>query len=522
MTSIAVQTSAELGVHSRDATPPAAHASLQSHVGRRDPIAILERQAASRVPELVPIRHGRMLASPFAFFRGAAAVMAADLAGTPDSGIRVQLCGDAHLANFGLFASPERRLVFDLNDFDETHPGPWEWDVKRLTASLEIAARANGFGRKHRRAIQLATVRAYQDAMAAFAGMHELDVWYAQADVAELKHMLKDQLKKARRKAVDKSIERARTRNSRRAMGKLTALEDGRRHIVADPPLIVPVRDLLTEDDRADFEERVRVLLGKYRDTLQSDRRTLLDKFEFVDMARKVVGVGSVGTRCWIVLMYGRDDNDPLFLQIKEAQRSVISEYGGVKSVRGVEAGSGSGSRAESGKAEEGATLGLGGDRRERGQARAIGPRAQPPLLGRSLAVPHHERCQGKRVVDGQRLMQAASDIFLGWETADGIDGQRRDFYVRQLADWKGSATVEDMVPDGMRDYGRLCGWTLARAHARTGDRVAIASYLGDDTTFAHAIAEFASAYADQNEHDYAAMRAAMRSGRIAVEPDFR
>jgi uncharacterized protein (DUF2252 family) len=469
MTSTAVRTSAEHGVSARETTPPAAHAEVPSSVKRRDPIAILERQAQSRVPELVPIRHGRMLASPFAFYRGAAAVMAADLAGTPDSGLDVQLCGDAHLANIGLFASPERRLVFDVNDFDETHPGPWEWDVKRLAASLEIAARGNDFGRKHRRAIQLATVRSYQDAMREFAVMHEMDVWYAQADVADLQETLKDQLKKARRKEVDKSIARARTRNSRRAMGKLTKLVDGQRHIVADPPLVVPLRDLLPPDERADFEGRLRALLASYRETLQPDRRTLLDKFEFVDMARKVVGVGSVGTRCWIALMLGRGDDDPLFLQIKEAQRSVVEEYGGIK------------------------------------------------------PMPGHAECQGKRVVEGQRLMQAASDIFLGWQTAEGIDGSQRDFYVRQLADWKGSANIEDMVPKGMTEYGRLCGWTLARAHARSGgDRVAIASYLGDDTTFAHAIAEFASAYADQNDRDYAAMRAAMRSGRIAVEPDCR
>ena len=469
MTSTTVRTSAAHGLTAREATPPAAHAELPSHPPHRDPIAILERQAADRVPELVPIRHGRMLASPFAFYRGAAAVMAADLAGTPDSGVRVQLCGDAHLSNFGLFASPERRLVFDLNDFDETHPGPWEWDVKRLAASLEIAARANGLARKQRREIQLAMVRSYQGAMTDFAGMHELDVWYARADVADIKETLRHQLKKARRKSVDKSIAKARTRTSRRAMGKLTQLVDGEtRHIIADPPLVMPLRDLLPPDERGDFEDRMRTLLANYRSTLQTDRRTLLDKFEYVDMARKVVGVGSVGTRCWIALMYGRDDNDPLFLQVKEASRSVIAEYGGIDS--------------------DDSDL----------------------------------ECQGKRVVDGQRLMQAASDIFLGWESADGIDGVRRHFYVRQLADWKGSAVIEEMSPGSLSDYGRLCGWTLARAHARSGDRVAIAAYLGDDTTFAHAIAEFSVAYADQNDQDYAAMQAAMRSGRIAVEPDCR
>ena len=471
MASTTVRTSAELGFAAREATPPAAHAELPAAVARRDPIAVLERQAADRVPELVPIRHGRMLASPFAFYRGAAAVMAADLAGTPDSGLRAQLCGDAHLSNFGLFASPERRIVFDLNDFDETHPGPWEWDVKRLAASLEIAARANELGRKQRRAIQLAMVRAYQGAMAEFAEMHELDVWYARVDVAEIKDTLKHQLKKARRKSVDKSIAKARTRNSRRAMGKLTKLVDGERRIVADPPLVMPLRDLLPEGERPAFEERMRTLLANYRSTLQTDRRTLLDKFEYVDMARKVVGVGSVGTRCWIALLYGRDDNDPLFLQVKEAQRSVVAEYGGI--------------------AAEGGAVARGG-------------------------------CQGSRVVHGQRLMQAGSDIFLGWNSVEAMDGQRRDFYVRQLADWKGSAAIEEMTHGTLSDYGRLCGWTLARAHARSGDRVAIAAYLGDDTTFAHAIAEFSAAYADQNERDYAAMRTAMRSGRIAVEPDYR
>jgi uncharacterized protein (DUF2252 family) len=323
-------------------------------------------------------------------------------------------------------------------------------------------------------------VRAYQGAMTDFAGMHELDVWYARVDVADIKETLKNQLKKARRKSVDKSIAKARTRNSRRAMGKLTKLVDGERRIVADPPLVMPLRDLLPENERSVFETRMRTLLADYRSTLQTDRRTLLDKFEYVDMARKVVGVGSVGTRCWIALMYGRDDSDPLFLQVKEAQRSVIAEYGGI--------------------GPDGAEYGFD--------------------LGAELGA--HAECEGSRVVHGQRLMQAASDIFLGWESAEGIDGRPRDFYVRQLADWKGSAAIEEMTHGSLSDYGRLCGWTLARAHARSGDRVAIAAYLGDDTTFAHAIAEFSAAYADQNERDYAAMSAAMRSGRIAVEPDFR
>jgi uncharacterized protein (DUF2252 family) len=459
----------ETGKSLRSSVARREHGDWSPAPAREDPLVVLERENASRIADLVPIRMSRMASSPFSFFRGAAGIMAADLATHPTTGVVVQACGDAHLANFGVFASPERRLVFDLNDFDETHPGPWEWDVKRLAASLEIAARANGLARKQRREIQLAMLRSYQGAMTEFAGMHELDVWYARADVADIKETLRHQLKKARRKSVDKSIAKARTRTSRRAMGKLTQLVDGEtRHIVADPPLVMPLRDLLPPDERGAFEDRMRTLLANYRSTLQTDRRTLLDKFEYVDMARKVVGVGSVGTRCWIALMYGRDANDPLFLQVKEASRSVIAEYGGIDS-----------------------------------------DDSDP-------------ECQGKRVVDGQRLMQAVSDIFLGWESADGIDGVRRHFYVRQLADWKGSAVIEEMTPGSLSDYGRLCGWTLARAHARSGDRVAIAAYLGDDTTFAHAIAEFSVAYADQNDQDYAAMQAAMRSGRIAVEPDCR
>ncbi|MBR7833799.1 DUF2252 domain-containing protein [Actinospica durhamensis] len=464
-----VRDSAEAGLAARAACPPVEHAALDLPADRPDPVAVLERQAVSRVPELVPVRHGRMLASPFAYFRGAAAMMAHDLAATPDSGLRTQLCGDAHLCNFGMFASPERRLVFDLNDFDETYPGPWEWDVKRLAASLEIAARSNDFGHKHRRAIQLATVRAYQQAMNSFAGMHELDLWYARADVEDIKDMLRDQLKKSRRKAAfDKTVAKARSRDSQRSMAKLTELVGAHRRITADPPLVVPVQDLLPDGEQDTFVAAMRGMLGQYRSTLQSDRRRLLDQFVFADLARKVVGVGSVGTRCWIVLMFGRDSQDPLFLQVKEAQRSVIAEYGGVRA----------------GRMDTG--------------------------------------CQGRRVVDGQRLMQTVSDIFLGWATVDGIDGQQRDFYARQLADWKGSVAIEEMVPSGMTAYGRLCGWTLARAHARSGDRVALSAYLGEDATFAHAIAEFAEAYAEQNERDYDAMRAALRSGRITAEPDHR
>ncbi|MEY9861049.1 uncharacterized protein (DUF2252 family) [Catenulispora sp. GAS73] len=452
---------AEVGKTAREATPVEENAQFQPAADRADPVAILEKQAKTRVPELVPVRYGRMLVSPFTFFRGAAAGMAADLAGTADSGLTVQLCGDAHLSNFGMFASPERSLVFDVNDFDETHPGPWEWDVKRLAASLEIAARDNEFGPKKRRRAVMAAARGYQQAMAEFAGLKQLDLWYARADVEELRGTLKAGLKKARRKTFDKALTKARGRTSVRAFGRLTGLVDGRRRILPDPPLIMPVRDLLPDVERAELEERFRRLLSGYRSTLQSDTRRLLDSFDFVDLARKVVGVGSVGTRCWIVLMRGRDGDDPLFLQVKEAQRSVIAEYGG---------------------------------------------RPTPERGG-----------EGERVVHGQRLMQAVSDIFLGWQSVEGIDGRLRDFYVRQLADWKGSFVIEGLSAPELAAYGRLCGWSLARAHARSGDRIAIAAYLGEGEAFPESVADFAALYADQNERDYAALNDARRSGRIPV-----
>ncbi|HEU5332495.1 MAG TPA: DUF2252 domain-containing protein [Actinocrinis sp.] len=448
------------GQAARAAVPPEWHAAFTAAPDRRDPVEVMIEQSVSRVPELVPVRHGRMLVSPFAFFRGAAAVMAGDLAQTPDSGLEVQVCGDAHLVNFGLFASPERRLMFDLNDFDETHPGPWEWDVKRLAASLEIAGRQNGLSAKQRRGVQLATVRRYQQAMTGFAGMRELDVWYARADVEELREMMAGQLKKSQLAALDKTITKAHGRDSRRALGRLCGEVDGHHRILADPPLIVPVSDLLPDQPRAFLDGELRTLIARYGSTLTADRRAMLGSFDFVDLARKVVGVGSVGTRCWIALMFGRDGDDPLFLQIKEAQTSVVADYGGVRT--------------------------------------------------------GHYNHQGERVVRGQRLMQATGDPFLGWETADGIDGQRRHFYVRQLADWKGSVDVPKMVPAGLSMYGELCGWTLARAHARTGDRIAIAAYLGgDDPAFAEAIAAFSAAYADQNDKDHAALEAAVRDGRL-------
>jgi uncharacterized protein (DUF2252 family) len=451
------------GKAARAEVPRDSHAVFDPGPDRPDPIALLEEQATTRVPELVPVRYGRMMVSPFTYYRGAALPMAADLATTPVSGLAVQACGDAHLSNFGVFGSAERRLVFDVNDFDETLPGPWEWDVKRLAASLEVAGRGNGFAGKERRAIVAATAASYRQAMRSFAGMTNLEVWYARADIEELRTQLEPQLKTRQRKQVDQGMAKARTRDSMQEVAKLTRLVDGRPRIIADPPLIVPV-DQLTPDqmDRASIEAQVAELLGKYRRTLETDRRILIDQFEFCDLARKVVGVGSVGTRCWIALMLGRDTNDPLFLQVKEAEASVLSRYVGAS---------------------------------------------------------RHTN-QGQRVVAGQRLMQATSDIFLGWQrNPAGFDGKARDFYVRQLRDWKFSVDIESMVPRGMRLYGELCGWTLARAHARSGDRIAIAAYLGGADVFDKAISQFATAYADQNEKDHQSLADAVASGRITAEP---
>jgi len=451
------------GKAARAEVPRDSHAVFDPGPRRPDPIALLEEQATTRVPELVPVRYGRMMVSPFTYYRGAALPMAADLATTPVSGLAVQACGDAHLSNFGVFGSAERNLVFDVNDFDETLPGPWEWDVKRLAASLEVAGRGNGFAGKERRAIVVATVASYRQAMRGFASMSNLDLWYARADLEQLRAQLDPRLKARQRKAVDQGMAKARTRDSMQEVAKLTHLVDGRPRIVADPPLIVPI-DQLTPDemDRASIEAQVADLLAKYRRTLETDRRILIDQFEFCDLARKVVGVGSVGTRCWIALMLGRDAADPLFLQVKEAEASVLSRYVGAS----------------------------------------------------------RQANQGQRVVAGQRLMQATSDIFLGWQrNPAGFDGKARDFYVRQLRDWKFSLDIDAMVPRGMRLYGELCGWTLARAHARSGDRIAISAYLGGSDVFDKAISQFASAYADQNEKDHQALVDAVASGRITAEP---
>jgi len=439
------------------------HAEFDPPADRPDPLALLEEQARTRVPELVPIRWGRMMASPFAFYRGAALPMASDLAGTPVSGLAVQACGDAHLSNFGIFGSAERRLMFDVNDFDETLPGPWEWDVKRLAASLEVAARENGLSHKQCRETVVAAVVRYRQAMREFAAMTNLDVWYAHADMTEVRAQFDSQLRARQRKLVDEGLAKARTRDSMQELPKLTRIVDGRPRIVSDAPLLVPIDELVaSETDRADLTGEITGLIAKYQRTLETDRRYLLEQYDYCDMARKVVGVGSVGTRCWIVLMLGRDDSDPLFLQVKEAEASVLSRFVGASKYAN----------------------------------------------------------QGQRVVAGQRLMQASSDIFLGWQRNEkGLDGKSRDFYVRQLRDWKFSVEIGALRPEGLQLYAGLCGWTLARAHARSGDRIAIAAYLGGSDVFDKAIAKFAEAYADQNQRDYEALVDAVKSGRITAEP---
>ena len=448
------------GKAARAASPRAAHAEWEPAAGRRDPVELLEEQAASRLPELVPIRYGRMLVSPFTFYRGAAYPMAADLADVPRTGLDVQLCGDAHLSNFGAFAAADRRLIFSINDFDETLPGPFEWDVKRLVASFAVAGRDRGFGAKQRRSINQSVARAYREAIRRFAGMSNLEIWYSRIDVDDIAALTAQRGNRKQREQFERNVAKARSKDSMKAFAKLTTVVDGEPRIASDPPLIVPIEEVASGAAQAEIEEFVRGVIRDYRRTLSPDRRQLLERYRYVHAARKVVGVGSVGARAWIVLMLGRDDADPLFLQLKEAQASVLE-----------------------------------------------------PFLGKSAFAKH-----GQRVVEGQRLTQAASDIMLGWIRVPTGDGEALDFYMRQLWDGKGSAVVEVMNPTGMKVYAELCGWTLAKAHARSGDAIAIGSYLGGGDSFDRALAEFAEAYADQNAQDYDALAAAGASGRVAVE----
>jgi hypothetical protein len=446
------------GKAARADTPRSSHCLWEPPQDRSDPVGLLEMQSRTRVSELVPIRHGRMLVSPFTYYRGAALPMAADLAATPDSGLRVQACGDAHLSNFGIFGSPERHLFFDVNDFDETAPAPWEWDVKRLAASLELAGRENGFTAKQRAGIVRRAVRSYRETMREFAAMPMLGVWYAHLDMDAMLPRFRSLLDPKRTPSVWRAIANARAHDSHQAFDKLCHAVGDEPRIISDPPLIVPVEALAEGVDPVVQSKGMQTIIRSYGETLEPNRRHLLGRYRFVHLARKVVGVGSVGTDAWIMLLLD-DHRSPLLLQVKQAETSVLEEF-----------------TSES-------------------------------------EFSNH----GERVVAGQRLMQAASDIFLGWERYDW-GGDTRDYYVRQLRDWKGSADVRGMTPAGMKLWGLMCGWTLARGHARSGDRVAIASYLGGSDVFERAIGAFAVAYSDQTERDYHALQEAVASGRLAAK----
>jgi uncharacterized protein (DUF2252 family) len=456
------QADAKAGRKARKSATRSSQAHWEPGPDRVGPLEVLAEQDKTRVPELVPVRYGRMLASAFTFYRGAAAIMAADLAESPDSGLRVQLCGDAHLSNFGVFQAPDRRLVFDINDFDETLPGPFEWDVKRLAASVEIGARDRRFKAADGEAAVLAAVSSYRIAMTEFAAMKELDVWYSRLDVDRIVARWQGDATKADRRRLEKNLAKARNKDSLRALAKLTETKDGKLRIADRPPLLVPIDKLAEREGRdpGEIAGMITGLLGTYRKSMDDQARVLAERYRYVDAAHKVVGVGSVGTRAWIILLFGRDEGDPLFLQAKEAGPSVLEPFAGASRFRS----------------------------------------------------------HGHRVVAGQRLTQAASDVLLGWLSVEGLDGKKRDFYVRQLWDGKGSAEIESMSAQAMTTYAGLCGRALARAHARTGDRVAIASYLGKSDKFDKAIAEFATAYADQNEADYEVLMAAQRAGELTVE----
>jgi uncharacterized protein (DUF2252 family) len=457
---LTVEERTQIGKKERARVARSSHSDWAATPERLDPVAILKEQATTRVPELVPIRHGRMAASPFAFYRGAAAVMAADFAGGPRTNLKVQLCGDAHLVNFGGFGSPERSLVFDINDFDETHPGPFEWDLKRLAASLQVAARSREFDPDTCAEIVLEAVRAYRETIRKFAGMSNLDVWYARLDAEEMMQRWGRDLTSSALKNFQKQVEKAETKDRLKAKERLTHVVDGQVRFLSDPPLLVPAEELFEHEDHRQLFESIRDALRAYRHTLPLDRRHLLERYQYVQLARKVVGVGSVGTRCWLALLLGRDQDDPLFIQVKEAEASVLEPY-----------------------------------------------------LGHSGFANH-----GQRVVEGQRLMQATSDILLGWERVQGVDGRTHDYYMRQLWDWKASANIDTMEPGPMKVYGQVCGWTLARGHARSGDAVAIGAYLGSGGVFDEALREFAALYADQNELDHQRLVDAIAKGEVQAE----
>jgi uncharacterized protein (DUF2252 family) len=450
---------AALGKSARAAVPRSSQSGLPPQNKRkRDPVALLVAQGRGRVRELLPIRYERMAVSPFTFLRGAARVMAADLAETPTTGIQTQLCGDCHLENFGLFGTPERQLVFDINDFDETHPGPWEWDVKRLAASIDVAGRDQKFSAADRADCVRAMARAYRESMNQFAGRRNLEVWYACMD-ATMMTTYRDRLSARWRAAGKATKAKALSHDTLGAYKKLTEMVDGAPRIASHPPLIVPLRELAGPTERANVHRRIARVIERYIRSLDAPRQVLVRQYRFVDLAQKVVGIGSVGTRCWVALFLGTDDGDPLLLQVKEAQTSVLAPY---------------------------------------------------------VTSTTYEQ-QGQRVVMGQRLMQAQTDILLGWARGENLTGRTVDYYFRQLHDWKGSFPVEEMSPSAMAIYGEACAWTLARAHARAGDRVAIASYLGTSDAFDEAMVKLARAYGDQTERDHAALRKAISAGRVPV-----
>jgi uncharacterized protein (DUF2252 family) len=447
------------GRAARTVAPRRAQGEWEAAADREPAVTILERQAATRVAELLPIRYGRMAASPFAFFRGAAAIMAADLAGSPRTGLEVQLCGDAHLANFGGFAAPDRRLVFSINDFDETLPGPFEWDVKRLVASFAVAGRSRDFGTARRASIVRAAAGTYRRAMRTFAGMSALDVWYTRLDVDQIVRQFQGDGHARQLRTLQRAADKAESKDGLKALARLTKVVDGVPAFVSDPPVVVPMEELVGAERARHLRDEADKLMRSYLSSLPDDRRVLVDRYRFTDIARKVVGVGSVGTRTWVVLLLGRNQDDPLLLQFKEAQPSVLEPYLGPSRYR------------------------------------------------------HH----GQRIVEGQRLMQAASDILLGWQRPPGFDGVDRHYFVRQLWDKKGSAEIDVMAPRGMQLYAEMCGWTLARAHARSGDSMSLAAYLGGSDTFDGAMVEFAEAYADQNELDHAALQRAIADGTVTA-----
>jgi uncharacterized protein (DUF2252 family) len=454
-----VDESRDAGKEARAAVPRSGLAEFTPSADRVDPVAQLRAEDVNRVQDLVPIRYGRMLTSSFAFFRGSAVLMANDLGADPHTPLYAQLCGDAHLSNFGIFGAPDRRLVFDLNDFDETLPGPWEWDVKRLAASFAIAANSLGFSKKVRNGIVQACASSYRLRMRELAEMRNLEVWYVRMEVEKAAELMNRRGDPDVLKRLNKAAEKAYTRDSLREFKKLTHMVDGEPRIISDPPLLVPVEELAAHTEREQLFAGLQEVLDQYRHRLATDRQHLLSTYRMVHVARKVVGVGSVGTRVWIVLLLGRDDNDPLFLQVKESGPSVLEA-----------------------------------------------------VLG-----PSEFEFSGQRVIAGQRLMQAAPDFLIGWQNAKGIDGVEREFYVRQLKDWKGSAKIETMGPRDLELYGELCGRVLARAHARSGDRIAITSYLGKSDVFDRAIADFAAKYAAQNEKDFAKLQAAEADGTLDV-----